>query len=65
MLVKNGELGHLMYLMAIYDGQVWHEYNSDKTKHFLATPHNYLLTLNVDWFQPFSHLQYSVGAIYI
>ena len=28
-------------------------------------PHHYLLMLNVDWFQPFSHIQYSVGAIYV
>ena len=53
------------YLGDVYDGEVWHEYNSDTTKHFLASPHSYLLTLNVDWFQPFSHLQYSVGAIYM
>ena len=22
-------------------------------------------TINVDWFQPFKHIQYSVGAIYL
>ena len=27
--------------------------------------YNYLLTLNVDWFCPFEHGRYSVGAIYI
>lgn len=53
------------YLGDVYDGQVWHEYTSDITKQFLATPHSYLLTMNTDWFQPFSHIQYSVGAIYM
>ena len=45
----------------IYDGNIWKEFSS----HFLALPHNYLLTLNVDWFQPFTHSVYSIGAIYL
>ena len=36
------------------------EYND-----FLSAPYNYLLTLNVDWFSPFDHGCYSVGAIYL
>ena len=48
------------YLCDIYDGLVWEEY-----KEFLSAPYNYLLTLNVDWFCPFEHGRYSVGAIYI
>ena len=31
----------------------------------MAAPYNFLLTLNVDWFCPFEHSQYSVGAIYL
>ena len=44
----------------IYDGDVWNGFSD-----FLKEPHHYLLMLNVDWFQPFSHIQYSVGAIYL
>ena len=32
---------------------------------FLVAPYSYLLTLNVDWFQPYKHIQYSVGSIYL
>ena len=45
----------------IYDGLIWKSFRSD----FLAAPYSYLLTLNVDWFQPYKHIQYSVGSIYL
>ena len=45
----------------IYDASVWKKFHED----VLSTPYCYLLTLNVDWFQPFKHTQYSVGAIYL
>ena len=32
---------------------------------FLKNSFSYLVTLNVDWFQPFQHTNYSVGAIYL
>ncbi len=32
---------------------------------FLAAPNNFLLMLNCDWFQPFTHTQFSVGVLYI
>ena len=47
-------------LRDVYDGQVWRDFHS-----FLSQPFSYLLTLNVDWFHPFLHTQYSVGAIYL
>ncbi len=50
------------YLVDIYDGRIWSEYRSNG---FLDSPFSLLLTMNVDWFQPFSHIQYSVGAIYL
>lgn len=31
----------------------------------MEAPFCYLLALNVDWFQPFTHIEYSVGAIYL
>ena len=36
------------------------------TKQMVSTiPILYLLTLNIDWFQPFTHIEYSIGAIYL
>ena len=32
---------------------------------YLGSPHNYAFMLNVDWFQPFKHSVYSVGALYM
>lgn len=45
----------------IYDGRIWRR----DFKSFVAVPHSYLLTINVDWFQPFTHSIYSSGAIYL
>ena len=48
------------HLAHIYDGRVLSEFRSSG---FLESPFCYLLTLNIDWFQPFT--EYSVGAIYL
>ena len=53
------------FLGDIYDGAVWKRFNSPDQFDFLTSPHSYLLTLNIDWFQPFDRGVYSVGAIYI
>ena len=37
----------------VYDGNLWHE------------TYNLMLFLNVNWFQPFTHLTDSLGAIYL
>ena len=50
------------HLVDIYDGLVWSDFQSNG---FLDSPFNYLVTLNLDWFQPFSHIEYSVGALYL
>ena len=44
----------------VYDGKLWHDFVD-----FLSAPSSLLLCLNVDWFQPFQHVTYSVGAIYL
>ena len=44
----------------VSDGLVWKSFK----EHFLSSPFSYLLTLNVDWFQPFKRTEYSVGGIY-
>ena len=53
------------YLGDIYDGRIWHEFNSPIGHNFLSVPMSSLLRLNVGWFQPFLHTQYSVGAMYL
>lgn len=53
------------YLCDIYDGQIWKEFQNINNNPFLATPYNLALMLNIDWFSPFKHSPYSVGAIYI
>lgn len=51
-------------LMDVYDGNVWKCFNGGKFE-FFTSQRNYGIMLNVDWFQPFKHTNYSVGAIYV
>ena len=44
----------------IYDGFVWKNFGSG----FLNLPYHYLLTMNVDWFEPYERGVYSVGVIF-
>ena len=55
------ELNDNEYYSDIYDGNLW------KTKHksYLMKPYNLLGMINVDWFQPYKHSPYSLGAIYM
>ena len=46
-------------------GDVWHTFCDNEGNRFVDQPHNLMLFLNVDWFQPFTHLTDSVGAIYL
>lgn len=47
-------------LAEVYDGRLWYDFAD-----FLSSPSSLLLCLNVDWFQQFQHVPYSVGAIYL
>ena len=49
----------------IYDGKIWEDFQYINGTPFLATPHNLALMLNIDWFRPYKHTPYSVGAIYL
>ena len=49
----------------IYDGAIWKQFLSSNEFNYLSSPFCYLLTLNVDWFQPFERNVYSLGAIYL
>ena len=53
------------FIMDVSDGRLWREWMVKDDVPFLQVPGNLLLMLNVDWFQPFEHTQYSVGVIYL
>jgi hypothetical protein len=39
--------------------------NHPRSRPFLSQPYGFGLVLNVDWFQPYEHVVYSVGVIYL
>ena len=49
----------------IYDGNIWKQFQVYEGRPFLSTALSFGFTANVDWFQPFKHSQYSVGAVYL
>ena len=49
----------------IYDGKIWKEFQSFNDQPFLSESGNYALMMNFDYFQPYKHIQYSLGAIYL
>ena len=49
----------------IYDGAVWQSFQSVDGKEFLSGRYSLGLLLNVDWFNPYKHVEYSVGAMYV
>lgn len=55
-------------LRDIYDGRVWNEFKlnaGDALPFVKESVYNLMLTINIDWFQPYKGTQYSVGAIYL
>ena len=51
-------------LQDIYDGRIWKEFNGGQFCFFNESG-NYGLILNIDWFQPYKNIRYSIGAIYM
>ena len=49
----------------IYDGQVWESLQNVHGSPFLTCAANLCLMLNIDWFNPFTQVPYSMGAIYL
>ena len=49
----------------VFDGKVWKDFLEVSWQQFLSGPCSLALMLNIDWFQPFKHSVYSVGAIYL
>lgn len=52
-------------LQDIYDGRLWDEFQVHDGLPFLSCPLSFAFTINLDWFQPFKHSTYSIGAIYM
>ena len=52
-------------LRLIYDGKVWKDFQSYDGIPFLSEPLSFAFIPNIDWFQPYKHLSYSVGTIYL
>ena len=52
-------------LADVYDGNLWKKWMKVDGVPFLEIPGNMLFMLNIDWFQPFIHTQYSIGVIYL
>ena len=49
----------------VYDGLVWNHFKNVNGSPFLEDDHAYAFIINMDWFQPYKHLTYSVGVIYL
>ena len=48
----------------VFDGNVWRDFQQFIGKPFLKDKYNLALMLNMDFFQPYKHVRYTVGAIY-
>ena len=48
-----------------YDGRVWKRFRQFDGVPFLDDDYAYAVMINMDWFQPYKHLTYSVGVIYL
>ena len=49
----------------VYDGNIWKEFQVYGDRPFLSNPFAFGLMMNIDWFQPYRHLTYSVGVMYL
>ena len=49
----------------MYDGNLWKSFLTIDEEDFLLDRYTIALLLNTDWFQPYKHIEYSAGAIYI
>ena len=52
-------------LSDVMNGRLWKEFRFVFNRPFLDAPNNAGVALNIDWFNPFEHTQYSIGAIYL
>jgi len=52
-------------LATVFDGKIWKDFLQYEGTRFLSNPHIYVLILNLDWFQPYKYISYSVGVLYL
>ena len=52
-------------LSDVHTARLWQDFLVFEGQQLLSTPHTYAVLLNVDWFQPFKNINYSVGVIYL
>ncbi|OAD75512.1 hypothetical protein PHYBLDRAFT_64428 [Phycomyces blakesleeanus NRRL 1555(-)] len=52
-------------LCDVYNGEAWTDLKDNDNEFFVEHPRSLMLTLNIDWFQPFNGTSYSCGAIYL
>ena len=52
-------------LTDVYHGSIWKEFQEYKSLPLLSSVHTFAFMLNLDFFQPFDHTPYSLGAIYL
>ena len=52
-------------LSDVYDGNVWQDFQTEKFSFLLKTRRSIGFMLNLDFFQPFKHVQQSYGVIYL
>ena len=53
------------YMTDVYDGRLWEEWQVMDGRDFLASPFSLDTTIYLDWFQPFTHVNYFVGVLYM
>ena len=49
----------------MYDERLWKEWITVNGIPFLSVPGNLALMVNIDWFQPYDHTQYSIEVIHL
>lgn len=52
-------------MIDVYDGKIWKEFMIIEKSLFLNYRNNYVLMLNLDWFQLFEYVKYFIGVIYV
>ena len=62
---SNINITHCDDLNDFYDGNIWKKFQKVKSLPFLSNSQNFAFMLNINFFQPFRHTPYSVGAIYL
>ena len=49
----------------VYHGKMWSDFQDYNDKPLLSDPYALGLMMNFDFFQPYKHVPYSVGVIYL